>query len=63
MTIAKIRSLCEEQGISLAELERKTDLGNGVVARWDGASPKVDNVKKVADFFGVTIDYLIREGA
>ena len=63
MTIAKIRSLCSERGITLAELERKTNIGNGAVAKWDGASPRVDNVKKVADFFGVTIDYLIREGA
>lgn len=60
MDLDKIKALCAEAGISLAELERKTNTGNGVIAKWDEASPKLETVKRVADFFGVTIDELIR---
>lgn len=59
MVYKKIVSLCEEKGISIARLEKEIGLGNGTVARWASSSPSVDNAKKVADFFGVTLDYLI----
>ncbi len=61
MIIKNIRRLCLRDGITLAELERKTGLGNGVVAKWASANPRVDLLKKVADFFGVTVDDLLRE--
>ena len=63
MTIANIRALCKERKITIAELERNTGLGNGVIARWDGASPRIEGVKAVADYFGVSVDDLLREEA
>ncbi len=60
MNLEKIRSLCAEAGISLAELERRTNIGNGVISQWENSFPRLDNAMKVADFFGVTIDELIR---
>ena len=53
--------LCKESGISIAKLERETGLGNGTIGKWEKASPNVENVKKVADFFGVTVDSLLAE--
>lgn len=61
MLDTKIRSLCVKEGITLAELERKTGLGNGVIARWASSNPRLDSLMKVADYFGVTMDELLRD--
>lgn len=61
MLLENISRLCKERGITLAELERSLKMGNGVIAKWATRSPILDNVKKVADFFGVTVDDLMKE--
>lgn len=55
----KIRRLCDEKGETLASLERKMDFGNGTIRRWDTTVPSGDKLSKVADFFHVTVDYLL----
>ena len=61
MLVENIQRLCKEKGTSLKALERDTNLGNGVIARWAHSSPRVDSLSKVADYFGVTIDELLKE--
>lgn len=63
MTLNKIRELCQIRGISLTELEQSVKLSNGTICKWDGKSPGVENVRKVAAYFGVTVDELLREDA
>lgn len=63
MIIKRIRQLCKDRGVTIAKLERETGIGNGTIGRWEKSSPTVDNVKKVADYFGVTVDALIHETA
>jgi transcriptional regulator with XRE-family HTH domain len=57
--IDKIRALCKEQGITIAELERRAGIGNGVVARWKTSKPSYERVALVADVLGVSPDYLL----
>ena len=57
-----IRALCEKRGITIQRLEQETNIGNGVVARWGTRSPRVENLKKVADYLSVTVDELLKEG-
>ena len=57
----EIRTLCKEKGTTIRAVERDTGLGNGVIARWDTSSPRVENVKLVADYFGVTVDELLSD--
>ena len=59
--LTRIRNLCRNQDISLAELERRTGIGNGIIARWDKSKPSAENLKKVADYFGVSLDYLMSD--
>ena len=59
MIYKNVVRLCKEKGISIARLERETGIGNGTIGRWEKSSPSVDNAKKVADFFGVTLDSLM----
>lgn len=59
MIYQNISRLCKGKGISIAKLERDLGIGNGTIGRWGKSAPTVDNVKKVADYFGVTVDYLL----
>lgn len=63
MLYQNIVVLCKGKGISISKLEKETGLGNGTVGRWEKSSPSVENVKKVADYFEVSVDYLISKGA
>lgn len=60
--LAKILDKCREQGITLAELERKAGLANRTIYKWNESVPSVDKVLAVANVLGVTVDELVREG-
>lgn len=55
----QIKELCNEQGISVLQLEKEVGLTHGI-HRWDTNKPSIDKVKLVADYFGVTVDYLLK---
>jgi len=57
--VEKVKKLCEERGISVPKLEKELGFGNGAIYNWDKSSPSIDKVAKVAQFFGVTTDYLL----
>lgn len=61
MIYNKIRRLCEERGISIRELGRACNLGFRSIENWKDHSPTVANLKAVADFFGVTVDELLKD--
>lgn len=61
MLLKNIIRLCKEKNVSVAKLERETGISNGTISRWGTSSPTVENVRKVAEFFGVTVDALISE--
>ena len=62
MVLAKILDKCREQGVTLAELERKAGLANRTIYKWNESVPSVDKVLAVANVLGVTVDELVREG-
>ena len=59
MIYQNIVCLCRKNGISIAKLEKEAGIGNGTIGRWEKSSPSVDNLKKVADHFCVSIDSLL----
>lgn len=61
MIFLRIEALCKKRGISISQLERDVGLANATVRRWTNCSPTVENLKKVADYFGCTIDELLKE--
>lgn len=56
--VQRIKEVCKEQGITVAELERKCGIGNGIIARWKTSKPSYDRLAKVASALGVSVDYL-----
>jgi transcriptional regulator with XRE-family HTH domain len=56
--VDRIRSLCREQGSSITKLEVALGFGNGSIGRWKDSSPSYERLKAVAEYLGVTIEYL-----
>lgn len=57
--VEKIKELCALREETIASLERKMDFGNGTIRKWDNTTPSGDKLAKVADFFCVSVDYLL----
>jgi len=55
-----IKELQELNGnISINKLEKEAGLTRGSMSKWDNHAPSYDKLKKVADYFGVTVEYLL----
>lgn len=63
MVLKTITRLCEKKGVSIAKLEKETGISNGAIGKWRKCSPTVEKLEKVADFFGVSVDYLLGRSA
>lgn len=59
MILENIQALCNMRGITIKRLEKETGIANGTIARWGTRSPRVENIKKVADFFDVSVDEML----
>ena len=55
----KIEKLAEERGIQIRTLEKQLGFGNKTIKGWKKSSPSLENIAKVAKFFGVTVDYFV----
>ncbi len=56
-----IKALCDKEGITIPALERKLNFGNGVIYSWKKSSPSLVKIQKVAEYFRVSVSYLIGE--
>lgn len=54
----RIRMLAKEKNISIRELEHQLGFSNGLLRSWT-VSTNSASLEKVADYFGVTTDYLL----
>lgn len=60
MFYERLLSLCKENNISLTNLVESLGLSKGNIFKWrTGAVPKSATLKKIADKFGVSMEYLI----
>lgn len=53
--------LLNERGLKTADISRATGISLPIFSYWKAgrSTPKYDNLRKIADFFNVTVDYLI----
>lgn len=61
MTLSdRIQLLLESKGISQSELEKTLGFGKGTMTKWKGTTaPSADKLLKIAEYFNVTLDYLM----
>ena len=55
----RIKELANQRKVSVAELERALGFGNGSISKWNKQSPSTEKLKQVADYFQVSLDYLV----
>lgn len=58
-TFQRIQHLANRNSVSIAELERKLNLSNGSIARWKKSAPSSRGLTLIADYFDVSVDYLL----
>ena len=59
MIFDTISLLCKEKNVSIARLEKECGLGNATIRGWKNSNPNLVNLKKVADYFKVPIEYCL----
>lgn len=55
----RIEFLRKKEGISQGNLEKELEMSNGSISKWKTSTPKPERLQKIADHFGVTIDFLM----
>lgn len=56
-----ISVLAKDRKVSISHIERDVHIANGAIRKWATSMPKAKNVQKVANYLGVTTDYLLNE--
>lgn len=59
MVYEKINKICKSKGITVGKLEKDLAFSNATIRKWKTSSPSIENLKKVADYFGITVDELL----
>ena len=54
-----IKYLCKKNGITVKQMEETLDITRSSVCRWNNNPPTLNSITKVANYFEVSIDYLV----
>lgn len=57
--VERIKKLCEEKGISWTALCVELTGSKGNLATWNKGNIRTDHLAKIADYFNVSVDYLL----
>lgn len=55
----RVELLCEKKGIRVSFLEKELGISNGTIGKWTNSKPSAINAKKVADYFNVSVEYIL----
>ena len=55
----RIETLRKAKKISQGKLEKELGFSNGSISKWKTSMPTADRLQKIADYFNVTIEYLM----
>ena len=61
MSYQHFKKLCEDAKVRPSEVSRATGVATSTLTEWKKGSytPKADKIQKIADYFGVSVDYLL----
>ena len=57
----RIKELCKNRNISIAALEKELGFSNGSIGKMRKSTPSIERLQKIADYFGVSLDFLYKE--
>ena len=55
----RVKQLCKEKGVSMNAAESEIGLAKGYISKLDNSNPNQKTLQKIADYFGVSVDYLM----
>ena len=57
-----VNNLCKERKTTITRMAEEIGLSNAAPTSWrKGSTPKLGTVKKMSEYFGVTVEYLLGE--
>ncbi|HFF8711556.1 helix-turn-helix domain-containing protein [Enterococcus faecium] len=59
MTFERIKELAKKQGKSLNKVEEDLGYGKNVLYRLKNSNPSTERLQEIADYFDVSVDYLL----
>ena len=54
-----IKQLCSNKGIAVTALEKELNFGRGSIGKLRNSKASAERLQKIADYFGVSVDYLM----
>ncbi len=60
MLYDNVKALCKSKGVSISQLERTLNFPRSSICKWNENEPGISKVQKVADYFKVPIEKLIK---
>ena len=55
----RVKNLCKQNGVSMNALEKELHLGGGYISKLGSTTPSTKKIQLIADYFHVSVDYLI----
>ena len=55
----RVKELCRKNGTSMNQVEIDLGFGKGYLSKLGESTPNAKKIQKIADYFGVTVDYLL----
>lgn len=61
LIVERIDKLAKSRNTTIKQVEKDLGFGNGMIGKWAKApkSPPIDKLNKIANYFDVTLEYLI----
>ena len=57
--LERIKKLCKSRSMTVSQLEGELNLPNNTIYQWKKRVPGTDRLQSVAEYFHVSIDYLL----
>jgi transcriptional regulator with XRE-family HTH domain len=54
-----VKTVADQNNKSIYQIEKDLHLSNGLISKWNKSVPRIDSLQKVADYLGVTTQYLL----
>ena len=61
MIYEKVKKLAKAKGISINQIEKDLGFSSSSISKWNSSNPTSSKLKQVADYLGVTMDYLLED--
>lgn len=55
----RIKTLCKQKGVTITGTEKELGFARGSLCKVDTNKPSMERVNKLADYFNVSVDYLM----